>query len=87
MAYNETEYRGSYFQLMEERLHIEAWDKNTFLLNRFIGYASIPMIDIVSGSFKQAVVMTEPLKDNKGVRQVAAITFNCYFEEIWDFYL
>jgi hypothetical protein len=47
-----TEFRASYFTLMEQRLHIEVWDKESIWLNKFLGYASIPLIDIISGSVK-----------------------------------
>lgn len=49
----DTEHRASYFQLMEERLHMELWDRNGIWLNKFVGYLSIPILDIVSGSVKQ----------------------------------
>lgn len=41
---------------MEERLHIELWiSEGGLYINKFIGYASIPLIEIVNGSFKQGV--------------------------------
>lgn len=42
-----TEYRASYFQLMQERLHIELWNSggtSGLFLNKFIGYASLPLV-------------------------------------------
>jgi hypothetical protein len=42
---------------MEERFHIELWDKESAWLNKFIGYASFPLIEIASGSFKQTAII------------------------------
>jgi len=82
----DTEFRASYFQLQEQRLHIEVWDKENFWLNRFLGYMSIPLIDIVNGSFRQSASLA--VVDNKGVTKTnAELTFSIYFEEIWDFHL
>jgi hypothetical protein len=33
------------------------------------------------------VKIQEQVADGKAFRQMAIITFNIYFEEIWDFYL
>ena len=82
-----TEFRASYFQLMEQRLHIELWDKERVWLNKFLGYASIPLINIVEGNFRQIIFIQEPVPDGKAYKQMAIITFDIYFEEIWDFYL
>jgi hypothetical protein len=41
-----TEYRASYFDLMQERLHVEAWSRggsSNLFLNEFLGYASTPL--------------------------------------------
>jgi hypothetical protein len=43
---------------MQERLHMELWvtgSSSGLFLNQFIGYQSIPLIDIANGSFKQAM--------------------------------
>ncbi|TNV87010.1 hypothetical protein FGO68_gene4983 [Halteria grandinella] len=82
-----TEYRASYFQIMRERLQIELWTSGGGLfLNNFIGIASIPLLDIASGSFKQTVQIY-PFGDDVAHRVLATISFNIIFEEIWDFHL
>ena len=55
----DTELRASYFQLMQQRLHIELWDKETGWLNKFLGYVSIPFIEIATGQFKQSITIRE----------------------------
>ena len=45
----ETIYEASYFQLEQERLHIQVWDLENYKLNRFIAYNSIPLSEIVDG--------------------------------------
>ena len=82
-----TEARASYFRLMQERLHIELWDKETFSLNRFIGYFSIPLVDIANGSFRQEVQIQESIDNGKAFKPAANLTFYIFFEEKWDFYL
>lgn len=50
-----TEFRASYFELMQQRLHIELWSCGGtlgFSLNEFVGYASIPLALIADGPFK-----------------------------------
>lgn len=36
---------------MEEHLHIEVWDYNRIWFNTYIGYESLDLVSIVSGSF------------------------------------
>eukprot|EP00347_Sterkiella_histriomuscorum_P007723 403347806 len=83
----DTELRASYFQLMQERLHIELWDKETGWLNKFLGYVSIPFIEIATGQFKQSIIIKESVAEGKSYKNIATINFNIFFEEIWDFYL
>ncbi len=48
-----SEYRASYFDLMQQNLHIELWNSvGPLFLNRFLGYASIPLIEVANGKFK-----------------------------------
>lgn len=44
---------ASYFQMMEQHFHIEVWDTNSFTLNSYLGYESIPLIDIAQGNINQ----------------------------------
>jgi hypothetical protein len=55
-------------------------------LNRFMGYASIPLIEIANGKFKQGLQIF-PVGEDTLKLQVAAVSFTIYFEEMWDFYL
>lgn len=43
----------SYFQLLEEHIHIELWDAERWFLNRFLGYESLRLIDVVQGNINQ----------------------------------
>jgi hypothetical protein len=43
------------FQLEVERLHIEVWDKEDVLLNKFLAYQSIPLMDIIDGPMQHSV--------------------------------
>jgi len=81
----ETEFRQSYFTLMEQRLHVEVWDKESLWPNKFLGYASIPLIDIIQGSVKQGVTINSPKELKGGGKPLCSVTFNIFFEEIWDF--
>ena len=85
----ETEYRASYFELMQQRLHLEVWARggaSNLFLNEFIGYASIPLMDVANGCFKQAVPVM-PVGDGEAPRAMATLAFNIFFEEVWDFYI
>jgi len=45
----ETELQLSYFDLMQQRLHFEVWlrgGSSNLFLNQFLGYASIPLLDV-----------------------------------------
>ena len=82
----QTELRLSYFELMQQRLHLEAWDKEGLWLNKFLGYYSIPLLDIANGEFRQHANLST--FDNKGVEKLSCqLSFTMHFEEIWDFYL
>lgn len=37
---------ASYFELMEQHLHIEVWNANSYSLNTFLGYESLKLIDV-----------------------------------------
>ena len=50
-----TIYSASYFQLEQERLHIQVWDLQSYALNSFIAYNSLPLIDIVDGSMLHTI--------------------------------
>jgi len=51
-----SEYRASYFDLMQLHLHEELWNSvGGLFLNRFMGYTSIPLIEIANGKFKQGL--------------------------------
>jgi hypothetical protein len=71
----------------QERLHIEVWDYESFFLNKFVGYCSIPLIDIVDGSmiqFVQCFAYTDGFKPGK---LMASINMKISLAEIWDFKL
>ena len=42
----EVTFTASYFELMEQHLHIEAWNSSSYFLNTYIGYESINLLKI-----------------------------------------
>lgn len=78
---------ASYFQMMEQHFHIEVWDTNSFTLNSYLGYESIPLIDIARGNIKQQVNIYDKIEhegENSGKIKVT-LTFTLVFEEIYDY--
>lgn len=87
----ETELQLSYYDLMQQRLHFEVWVRggsSNLFLNQFLAYASIPLLDVAQGPFKQTVsIFPFALDPNSVQRQVAVLSFNVILEEIWTFSL
>lgn len=84
----DTRYYASYFQLEQERLHIELWDAQPiWKLNEFKAYCSVPLIDIVDGPLMQTVKCQEYTDGFKPGRVVATINMMVNLSEIWDFKL
>jgi hypothetical protein len=73
---------------MEQHLHIEVWTANRIYFNSFIGYESLELISIASGSVQRLVNIYES-SDKAGAEGVlkCSISLKVIFEEIWDFYL
>ena len=55
----QTIYMASNFQLESERLHVELYDEQSFYLNKFLAYNSIPLIDIVDGPMQIPLKLSE----------------------------
>jgi hypothetical protein len=66
---------------------VKLWDWNDSNLNEFRSIASIPLIDLVSGNFKQTINFTKRDEKQKADIPNATIYFKINFEEVWDFYL
>ena len=82
------EIQASYFQLMEEHVHIEVWDKNAILLNTFLGYDSLLLHDVANGSMRHSLDIYDKIeRDGPHKKLVCTLTFKMVFEEIWDFLL
>lgn len=47
---------------MEEHLHIEVWDYNKLYFNTFIGYESIPLLEIADGVVRQTVPIFDKIE-------------------------
>jgi hypothetical protein len=78
----------SYNQLRAEHLHIEVWDKAKWSLNTFVGYESLPLIDIASGPIKHNLKISDKTeKFGSSTQQVCELSLQVNFEEIWDFKL
>jgi hypothetical protein len=82
-----TEYRASYFEVMQQRLHVELWESGGASgLNTFVGLASVPLLEVVTGPFRQSLAVM-PFGEEAPQRQVATVSFNIVFEEVWDFWV
>lgn len=78
----------SYFQLLEEHIHIELWDSERWFLNRFLGYESLRLIDVVQGNINQQVNIYDKIeRDGEQKQFQAKLNFKLVFEEVWDFLL
>lgn len=74
--------------MSQQHLHIEVWDKAAWSLNTFVGYESVPLIEIASGPIKQNLkIFDKTEKHGISTQQVCELTFQLNFEEIWDFRL
>jgi hypothetical protein len=81
-------YDASYFQLEQERLHIEVWDSEQYQLNKFLAYNSIPLIDIIDGPMQQTIQVYAYDENFAPVkRPTCTISFKVNFAEIWDYHL
>jgi hypothetical protein len=58
------ELKLSYNQLSEEHMHIEVWDRSVWTLNTFVGYESLPLIDVASGPIKQTLKIFDKTEKN-----------------------
>lgn len=66
---------------------MEVWDTESFYLNKFISYNSIPLIDIVEGSMNHTI-QCFPYNDHFAqLKQNATVNMKINFSEIWDFYI
>jgi len=68
-------------------LHIQTWDAEAFYLNKFLSYASIPLINIVDGPIQHTVQCREYKDDFKQGKLNATVNMKINVAEIWDFYL
>jgi hypothetical protein len=72
---------------MEEHLHIEVWDYNRIWFNTYIGYESLDLVSIVSGSFQRTVNVYDRIDADAQGPLKCTLQFKIIFEEQWDFYL
>ena len=78
--------QASYFQLLEEHLHIEVWDSSRFFLNTFLGYESVQLLDVAQGSINQSVNVYDKIeRDGEFKKLMCTLNFKLVFEEIWDY--
>ena len=68
-------------------LHIQTWDNEAFYLNKFLSYASIPLLNIVDGPIQHTVQCREYKDDFKQGKLNATVNMKINIAEIWDFYL
>ena len=78
---------ASYFQLMEEHLHIEVWNSGGFFsLNTFLGYESLRLLDIASGPMQIPLNIYDKIERDGEAKQLkCSLHFKIVFEEYWDF--
>jgi hypothetical protein len=82
-AHISTEFRGTYYEIIRNRLHFEIWTWNTYGLNTFLALKSLSLHDVVTGSINRDMYMTR--QNGKKIEPIANISFKIKFEEIWDF--
>jgi hypothetical protein len=82
-----TIYEASFFQLETERLHVEVWDREEWNCNRFLSYASIPLIDIVDGPMNHSIQCFAYNENMQPSKLNATINLKMNLAEIWDFYM
>lgn len=66
---------------------MEVWDTNSFTLNSYLGYESIPLIDIAQGNINQQVNIYDKIEhegENSGAIKVT-LNFKLVFEEVYDY--
>ena len=68
----QNQIRASYFQLMEQHLHIEVWDYNRLWFNSFVGYESIELMAIADGTTRQTVNIYDKI-DKAGVIEMPVL--------------
>lgn len=82
----EVTFTASYFELMEQHLHIELWNSSRFFLNTYIGYESLNLLGIAGGSIAQQVIICDKIeRDGEFKSQKVQLNFKLYFEEVWDY--
>ena len=69
-------------------MHIEVWDSNRIMLNTFLGYESLLLLDVANGNMRQSINIYDKCeRDGRALRLVCTLNFKLVFEEFWDFLL
>ena len=75
------------FQLESERLHIEVWDRESVLLNKFLAYNSIPLMDIIDGPMHHTVQCYPYIENLQPGKLNTTVNLKINMAEIWDYHL
>jgi len=82
----EVAFAASYFEMMEQHLHIEVWNSSRFWFNTFIGYESVNMLKLAQGSIKHQINIYDKTERDGEYKQLkCTLNFKFIFEEIWDY--
>jgi hypothetical protein len=49
------EYQGSYFNLLEQKLRIDIWDREKWGINNYMARTEVPLLELASGNIDQEV--------------------------------
>jgi hypothetical protein len=74
----------SYAMINAQKLMIEVWDHNSFVMNRILGYSTCPLIEIVNGDMSMSFDIMRKEGKKKSIPQ-CTIEFKCIFQEIFDY--
>ena len=80
---------ASYFQLMEQHIHVEVWDASRLKLNTYLGYESLRLLDVAGGSNRQTLSIYNKMERDGEIEggKVCTLSFKLVFEELWHFLL
>ncbi|OII77269.1 hypothetical protein cand_019790 [Cryptosporidium andersoni] len=80
------EYRGSYNDLEREKLKISAWKYHNLRLNTLDAIFEVKLLVCANSEIQQNFTLVRLIESNK-TEQMYKVTFNLYFQELYDFQL
>ncbi|KAL7067132.1 hypothetical protein ACR3K2_24480 [Cryptosporidium serpentis] len=80
------EYRGSYNDLEQEKLKISAWKYHNLRLNTLDAIFEVKLLVCANSEVQQNCTLVRLIENNK-TEEMYKVTFNLYFQELYDFQL